>query len=126
MTAEARREVARQEFEVFFDECPSRLVLTRLAEKWVAYTIHLLGAGPLRHSELRRGMPGITQKMLTQTLRNLEQDGIVSRAVEPTVPVTVSYSLTPLGHSLGGLLSEVIEWSEGHAERIVEARARHD
>jgi DNA-binding HxlR family transcriptional regulator len=85
--------------------CPTRQVLDRIADKWTMLVIVALQDGTLRFSELRRGIEGISQKMLTQTLRALERDGMVERDVIPTVPVTVRYTLTPLGHSLADAVS---------------------
>lgn len=87
-------------YDPFSAACPTREILTRIADKWSMLVILALGDGTLRFSALRRRVGGITQKMLTQTLRGLERDGLVTREVFPTVPVTVTYTLTPLGHSL--------------------------
>src|SRR5476651_2317683 len=81
-------------------ECGSRQILDRIADKWTALIIHVLASGTKRHSELRRAIAGVSQKMLTQTLRSLEEDGLVERKVYPVVPPMVEYSLTPLGHTI--------------------------
>src|SRR4029079_11016002 len=91
--------------------CPTRQVLDRIADKWTMLVIVALEHGTLRFSELRRSVGGISQKMLTQTLRALERDGIVEREAIPTVPVTVRYTLTPLGHSLATAVSAIREWA---------------
>lgn len=82
--------------------------------------------GPMRYSDLGRRIPGVSPKMLTQTLRSLERDGIVSRTVTPSVPVRVDYELTPLGANLSGLLTAVKDWAEHHIEEVVESRERYD
>lgn len=105
--------------------CPTRQVLDRIADKWTMLTVSALGEGTLRFSELRRRVDGITQKMLTQTLRALERDGMVSREVFPTVPVTVQYTLTPLGHSLGDAVTAIREWAYANIETIEHARANY-
>jgi DNA-binding HxlR family transcriptional regulator len=80
----------------------------------------------MRYSDLGRRIPGVSPKMLTQTLRSLERDGIVSRTVTPSVPVRVDYELTPLGANLSGLLTAVKDWAEHHIEEVVESRERYD
>jgi DNA-binding HxlR family transcriptional regulator len=105
--------------------CPTRQVLDRIADKWTMLVIVSLQAGTLRFSALRRAIDGITQKMLTQTLRALERDGIVDREVIPTVPVTVRYTLTPLGHSLADAVSVIREWAYTHMDAIEAARAAY-
>ena len=80
--------------------CPSRLVLDRIADKWTALVIQILAGGTMRYAALQREIGGISQKMLTQTLRSLERDGLVQRTVHPVVPPKVEYSLTKLGRTL--------------------------
>lgn len=104
--------------------CASREVLDRIADKWTALIIHVLSEGTRRHSELRREIGGISQKMLTQTLRSLEQDGLVARKVYPVVPPMVEYSLTPLGKSLTEPLEAVCRWAEKHLPELQSARDR--
>ena len=107
--------------------CPSRQVLGRVADKWTMLVVSALSAQEvLRFSELRRRVEGVTQKVLTQTLRGLERDGLVDRAVYPTVPVTVEYRLTPLGHSLATAVSVIKAWAEENIEEIDRARDRYD
>jgi DNA-binding HxlR family transcriptional regulator len=106
--------------------CPTRQVIDRIADKWTLLALVALeSAGTLRFSELRRSIEGISQKMLTQTLRALERDGMVLREVEPTVPVTVRYSLTPLGSSLAGAVTVLRDWSYGNIDAIETARAAY-
>jgi DNA-binding HxlR family transcriptional regulator len=103
-------------------------VLETLANKWtllVVVTLRRHGA-PIRFSELRRALDGITQKMLTQTLRTLERDGLVSRTVYPTVPPRVEYALTELGLGAGRVLNDVGDWSEQHIDQILTSRAGFD
>jgi DNA-binding HxlR family transcriptional regulator len=106
--------------------CPTRQVLDRIADKWTMLVISALEDGTLRFSELRRHIDGITQKMLTQTLRGLERDGMVDREVRPTVPVTVRYTLTPLGHSLAGAVSIIRAWAYENMDSIATARDSYE
>ncbi|NHN57245.1 helix-turn-helix transcriptional regulator [Calidifontibacter sp. DB0510] len=124
-TAAARRAKARQEFNSYFADCPSRKLLDRISDKWVALILSSLGEadGPMRFSQLHRHIAGVSQKMLTQTLRNLEGDGLVTRTVTPTVPVTVHYALTPLGESLLEVIKPLKAWADTHIEQIEAARA---
>jgi DNA-binding HxlR family transcriptional regulator len=106
--------------------CPTREVLTRIADKWSMLVILALEPGTLRFSELRRRVEGVTQKMLTQTLRGLERDGLVTRTAYPTVPVTVEYALTPLGRSLGDAVQAVRGWAIANIDDVHAARAHFD
>ncbi|MEU5099842.1 helix-turn-helix domain-containing protein [Streptomyces sp. NPDC020996] len=125
-TAAQRRERARVEYDAFIRACPTNQLLGRLSDKWVSLVVAALSAGPMRYSDLSRKIAGVSPKMLTQTLRTLERDGIVSRAVTPSVPVRVDYALTPLGGSLAMLLTAVKDWAETHIEEVHEARERYD
>jgi len=104
--------------------CASREALDRIADKWTALIIRVLADGTKRHSDLRRAIGGISQKMLTQTLRSLERDGLVTRKVHPVVPPMVEYSLTPLGKSLDEPLEAICRWAEKHLPELQAARAR--
>jgi DNA-binding HxlR family transcriptional regulator len=104
--------------------CASREALDRIADKWTALIIRVLADGTRRHSELRREIGGISQKMLTQTLRSLERDGLVTRKIHPVVPPMVEYSLTPLGKSLTEPLEAICRWAEKHLPELQAARAR--
>jgi DNA-binding HxlR family transcriptional regulator len=106
--------------------CPTRQVLDRVADKWTMLVIVALEGGTLRFSELRRSIDGITQKMLTQTLRALERDGMVEREVIPTVPVTVRYTLTPLGRSLARAVDGVRRWAYANMDAITDARDAYE
>jgi DNA-binding HxlR family transcriptional regulator len=109
-------------YDAFFATCPTRQVLATIADKWAALTITALSQGPARHSELRRTIAGASQKMLTQTLRVLERDGLVKRTVTASVPVRVDYELTELGQTLVPVLSALKVWSETHIEQVLAAR----
>ncbi|KKM47283.1 hypothetical protein LCGC14_1558820 [marine sediment metagenome] len=114
------------EWNVYNQHCPTRLVLDRIADKWTVLTVGALAEETKRFGELRRELDGISQKMLTQTLRGLERDGLVNRKVYPTVPPKVEYSLTSLGQTLIGLLDGIKNWSEGNIERVIEAQQAYD
>ncbi|WCB92868.1 hypothetical protein DSM104299_01568 [Baekduia alba] len=106
--------------------CPTREVLSRIADKWSMLVLLALEPETLRFSALRRRVEGVTQKMLTQTLRNLERDGLVTRTAYPTVPVTVEYALTPLGRSLSGAVETIRTWAVDNIEDVHGARAEFD
>ncbi|WP_328873052.1 helix-turn-helix transcriptional regulator [Streptomyces sp. NBC_00287] len=125
-TAAQRREQARIEYDAFLRGCPTNQLLDRISDKWVSLVVSALAAGPMRYSDLGRRIAGVSPKMLTQTLRSLERDGILSRTVTPSVPVRVDYELTPLGHSLALLLTAVKDWAETNIEQVHEARERYD
>jgi len=108
------------------DACEVREVLDRVGDKWSVYVIHMLGGGTMRFSELKRGIEGISQRMLTVTLRGLERDGLVSRTVYPVVPPRVDYALTSLGETLLEAVCALFNWSEEHRTDIDAARARYD
>lgn len=105
-------------------QCPSRLVLDRIADKWTALIIQILARGTIRYATLQREIGGISQKMLTQTLRSLERDGLVQRTVHPVVPPKVEYSLTRLGRTLIEPLHALCHWSEKHLAELQANRAR--
>src|SRR5215210_2756523 len=126
MTAAQKRDVAKQEFDAFLADCPSRLVLDRISDKWVTLVIASLGDGPLRFSELSRQLAGVSQKMLTQTLRTLERDGLVTRKVTASVPVRVDYELTSLGHSLHDTIKHLKAWAEDHVPEVRDAHEAYD
>ncbi len=107
-------------------ECPTRLVLNRIADKWTVLVMILLENEVKRFSQLRREIEGISQKMLTQTLRGLERDGLVTRKVYATVPPHVEYALTPLGHTLKDLLYAIKTWSETNIEAVLKAQKQYD
>ncbi len=106
--------------------CPMRDILDRVGDKWSVLVVLMLGDGTLRFSELRRAIDGISQRMLTQTLRQLERDGLVERTVYPSVPVRVEYELTALGCTLIAPLSALASWAENSRIAVLEARAAYD
>lgn len=126
MTAAQRKERERDAYNAYIAACPSRQVLDSLSDKWVMLALNALAAGPQRYSGLARRIAGVSQKMLTQTLRMLERDGLVSRTITPSVPVRVDYELTPLGRSLLPVVHAIKDWSETHIEEIQSARASYD
>jgi DNA-binding HxlR family transcriptional regulator len=114
-------------WNVLSAECPTREVLSRIGDRWTMLVVTALAPEPyLRFSELRRRVEGVTQKMLTQTLRALERDGLVSRTAIATVPVTVEYRLTPLGRSLADTVHVLRQWAYANIETIQEARTSFD
>lgn len=107
---------------VFSAHCPAQQALERIADKWTALVIYRLETGPKRSSELQREIGGISSKMLTQTLRSLERDGLVRREVFPVVPPKVEYSLTPLGRTLTEPLKAICRWAEANMPKVEAAR----
>lgn len=105
-----------------YEQCPVTDVLRRIGDKWTVLVVVLLGRRPYRFNELHRGIQSISQRMLTRTLRALEEDGLVHREVFPTVPPAVEYRLTPLGESLLGPLSAVADWAVQHRDEITRSR----
>ena len=126
-TAAQKRAQAKVEYDAFLAKCPSRQLLDRVSDKWVALILAALGSdGPHRYSELSRRLAGVSQKMLTQTLRSLERDGLVRRTVTPTVPVTVTYEPTDLGLSLQQVMWGVKVWAEAHMDEVLANRKEYD
>jgi DNA-binding HxlR family transcriptional regulator len=125
-TAPERRRLAKEQFDSYLAGCPSRRLLDRVADKWVTLIVCALDEQPLRYSELAGRIAGVSQKMLTQTLRALERDGLVSRTVTPSVPVRVDYALTPLGRSLVEPIAHLKAWAEAHMPEVDAARAAFD
>lgn len=111
---------------VFDANCDSQQILSLIANKWTALVICTLAQDTKRYNELQREIGGISQKMLTQTLRNLEANGLVERKVYPVVPPKVEYSLTPLGDTLTELLQSVCRWAEQHLSELNAAKASYD
>jgi DNA-binding HxlR family transcriptional regulator len=125
-TADQRRAENKIAYDAFMATCPTRQVLATIAEKWATLLVNALEHGPRRHGELRTVVAGISQKMLTQTLRTLERDGLVTRDVVASVPVQVTYSLTGLGRTLLPVLRALKDWSEANIEQIFAARDDFD
>jgi DNA-binding HxlR family transcriptional regulator len=103
-----------------------RLLLDEIASKWSILVLGALCDGPLRFNQLRRHLDGVTQKALTQCLRRLERDGILTRTVLPTSPVSVQYEITPLGRTLEAPFRALADWTVHHGDAVAEARARFD
>jgi DNA-binding HxlR family transcriptional regulator len=119
--------VTKHEPGVFSGACPTRELLDRIADKWTTLIIGTLSvASPLRFGELRQQVSGISQKMLTQTLRDLERDGLVSRTLFPVIPPRVEYALTPLGRTLQEPLGAIALWSERHMPEVRAAQEAFD
>jgi DNA-binding HxlR family transcriptional regulator len=138
-TADQRRAQQKAGYDAFLAGCPSRQLLDRITDKWVALVLAALGnrgaqpgtdcsgePGPMRYSELSRLLAGVSQKMLTQTLRSLERDGLVTRTVTGTVPVTVTYELTDLGLSLQQVMRDIKDWAEAHMNQVLASREHYD
>jgi len=115
------------DYSVYSADCPTRQVLDHVAGKWTGLVLGRLQETDVkRFSQLRREVGGISQKMLTQTLRGLERDGLVTRTVYPEVPPRVEYALTPLGHSLAETVSRVRIWTEANFADVLDARHHYD
>ncbi len=108
------------------EDCAVRVILDRIADKWSLLVVALLAERSLRFNELLRMIDGVSQRMLTVTLRNLERDGLVSRTVYPTVPPRVDYALTDLGRSLSAPIGQLVDWTEQHQRDINDSRERYD
>ncbi|MFG3704813.1 winged helix-turn-helix transcriptional regulator [Micromonospora sp. NPDC047670] len=121
-----RRAGARSAYLMSLAACPTHRVLDRMGDRWVSMILKELASGPRRYGELARAVAGATQKMLTQTLRGLERDGLVARSVTDAVPPRVEYRLTPLGESLLPVMAVVTEWAERHIGDVDAARAAYD
>jgi DNA-binding HxlR family transcriptional regulator len=114
------------QFDVLAAACPTRQVINRIGDRWSLLVLSALEGGTLRFQELRRAVDGVSQKMLTQTLRLLERDGLINREVFPSVPPRVEYSLTPLGQSLSGRVAAIREWAYDNMATIESARSDFD
>jgi DNA-binding HxlR family transcriptional regulator len=106
--------------------CRIREILERIGDKWSLQVIFQLSQGPQRFTRLKRGIEGISQRMLTVTLRGLERDGIVSRTMYPVIPPRVEYELTPLGRSLSDAVGALVAWADAHLAEVDLARAAYD
>lgn len=112
--------------DVYSQNCPTRLLLDRIADKWTVLLLTTLRDGPMRFNALKRRVEGVSQKMLSQTLRQLERDGLVTRTVEASVPVSVTYAVTPLGGALVSALQPIIDWAESQMPSVQDAQAAFD
>jgi DNA-binding HxlR family transcriptional regulator len=108
------------------EDCEVRQILDRIADKWSLLVIALLDKRTLRFTQLRKSIKGVSQRMLTTTLRHLERDGIIQRTVYPVVPPRVDYALTPLGVTLHETIQSLVAWTERYQNDIAAARARYD
>lgn len=133
-TAAQRRAAAAAEYNAYLAACPSQQLLAQVSGKWVVLVLSALASGPecsgeprpLRYSELARVLAGVSPKMLSQTLRTLERDGLLERTVTPTVPVTVSYELTDLGLSLHEQVRGLKRWAETHRDEVAAHQREYD
>jgi DNA-binding HxlR family transcriptional regulator len=112
--------------EIYAKNCPSRQILDRIGDTWSVLIVVILAGGSKRYTELAQRIEGVSPKMLTQTLRGLERDGLISRTVHPVVPPRVDYQLTTLGQSLYCLVEGLEKWAEAHIEDVQAARTAYD
>ncbi len=112
--------------EVYASDCPIRQTLDHISDKWTTLIIGVLESGPKRFSDIQRNIGGISQKMLTQTLRRLERNGLVSRTVYAEVPPRVEYELTPLGKTICEPLQAIINWAQTNIDAGMDAQACYD
>jgi DNA-binding HxlR family transcriptional regulator len=112
--------------DAFDADCPTRVVLDRIGDKWTVLVVSALSTGTLRFTQLRARVGNVAPKVLTQTLRALERDGILTRTVYAQVPPRVDYQLTELGHSLVTPIAAIQEWAESHVGQVLAARQQHD
>ena len=113
-------------YDVYEDLCPTRMVLDRLADKWALLILDRIKTSPVRFNHIRRDIKGISQKVLSQTLKKLERDGLLTRTVYPTVPVTVEYALTPLGRTLTDTVTALAHWAESNMDAVLAAQRAYD
>lgn len=117
---------ASHPYDVFAVNCPTRALLDRLADKWGLLILVRLDRGVTRFNQLRRDIEGVSQKVLSQNLKKLERDGLISRRVYPTVPVTVEYALTDLGRTLCTTVGALTDWAERNMDSVRAAQAAYD
>ncbi len=113
-------------YDVYEDKCPTRAVLNRIADKWSLLVLDCLRNEPTRFNQLKKAIKGVSQKVLSQTLKKLERDGLINREVFPTVPVTVEYSLTALGATLTDAVAALSHWAESHMKEVQQAQLKYD
>jgi DNA-binding HxlR family transcriptional regulator len=118
--------IEKTRWNVYDQYCPTRMALDRIADKWTVLIVGQLSTGVHRFGELRRVIDGISPKILTQKLRELERDGLITRKVYASIPPKVEYSLTPLGQTLIGLLDAIRIWAESHIETVLVAQSAYD
>lgn len=126
LTAEQKRQAEQKQYNASLELCPARQLLEAISSKWVTLVMLALEEGQLRHSDLRRRIPGASQKMLTSTLRSLERDGVVSRNVTVSVPVRTDYELTARGRSLLRIVFDMKDWAEQNMDGVAASRLEHD
>ena len=126
MRAADRREAERRDYNANLAECPGHDLLAMLSDKWLTLVVAALADGSMRYSELSRTIAGASPKMLTQTLRTLERDGLVRRRVTAAVPVRVDYELTDLGQDLLPVQRAIKAWAESHIDAVQQARSDYD
>jgi DNA-binding HxlR family transcriptional regulator len=112
--------------DVYAANCPTRQILDRVGDKWAVLILLLLRGEPMRFNQLRRAIEGISQKMLSQVLKSLERDGLLRRRAIATVPVTVEYSITPLGSTLAEAVDPLRDWAEQNLKDVLAAQRRYD
>jgi DNA-binding HxlR family transcriptional regulator len=115
-----------RKWDAYSAQCPTRQVLDRIADKWAVLILGALSPAPLRFNALLRRIDGVSQKVLSQTLKRLERDGLISRKVFATVPVTVEYAVTPLGRTLTDSLAVIVQWAEENMSSILSAQKSYD
>lgn len=113
-------------YDVYDSECPARAVLDHVGDKWALLVLNRLSEGPVRFNALRREIHGLSQKVLSQVLKRLERDGLISRKAFATVPVTVEYALTGLGECLTANVGPLLRWAEANMEQIKSAQVAYD
>lgn len=124
MVTKARALRAPPPANVYARDCPSRVVLDHVTSRWAVLVLIVLARGTHRFSELRREVTGVSEKMLAQTLRDLEHDGFVHREAFPEVPPRVEYRLTPLGNGAAEKVASLVDWIEDNLSHVMKARAR--
>ncbi len=114
------------EWNPYAGACPTRFVLDRIADKWTVLLLGILAPGPMRFNAILREVDGLSQKMLSQVLKSLERDGLVTRTAYPTVPVSVEYAITPLGQTLTATLEKLRMWAVDNIETVLNAQREYD
>ena len=125
-TENGGRPMTTEDWDVYGRNCPTRRLLDRTGDRWTAPSVGTLDHGPLRFGEIARRIDGISQKMLTQTLRGLERDGLVIRTLYPQVPPRVEYELSPAGRTLQEPLRALEDWAESHMSGVLTSRELYD
>ncbi|MEQ9885370.1 winged helix-turn-helix transcriptional regulator [Pectobacterium zantedeschiae] len=113
-------------YDVYAQHCPTRMILDRVADKWTLLILNILVERPMRFNQLKRDVEGISQKVLSQTLKNLVRDGFVERTVFPTIPVTVEYASTQMGKTLAKPIAELTYWAEQNMDNVLLSQQKFD